>query len=120
MCIVVGEGKQRRVSHRCLIKRVAVLRAKWTYKFFRVLSCQNLSQNEVRVRIGKTDVESVRGRVGGWSEGGGGDAISKEGLEQFPTAALEREPLWDKADFVGVSGLPAEDGVDGGEESDAH
>lgn len=68
-----------------------------------------------------TDVDSVLGRVGGCSGGGGGEAISKDGLEQFPTAALDREPLWDKAVLDGVvSGLVDGDGVEEEKEMGEH
>lgn len=53
-------------------------------------------------------MDSVLGRAGGCSAGGGGDAISSEGLEQLPTAALDSEPLFDgggRAEgLVGVEG----------------
>ncbi|KAK4875824.1 hypothetical protein RN001_012246 [Aquatica leii] len=73
-----------------------------------VLSLQNLSQNEVRFLIRKTEVERVLGRPGGASLKGGGDVISSDGLEQFPIADLDRDPLWDKCDVVG-----GEDGDNG-------
>lgn len=56
-------------------------------------------------------MDRVLGREGGCSGCGGGEAISREGLEQFPTAALDNEPLWDSVDLEG--GLS---GVDGEEE----
>lgn len=74
----------------------------------------------MRCFIGKTDVDSVLGNDGGWSGGGGGDAISNEGLEQLPTAALDNEPLCDNVPFDNVlSGLSVGDGVDG-DETDEH
>lgn len=64
--------------------------------------------------MGKTDVDSVLGNDGGCSAVGGGDAISKEGLEQLPTAALDKEPLWDRVPLGdGLSGLAVGDGVEG-------
>lgn len=76
-----------------------------------VRSRQNLSQKEVLCLILKTEVDRVLGKVGGCSGCGGGEAISRDGLEQFPSAALDKDPLWDSGTPAG-GGL---DGVEGGE-----
>lgn len=81
-----------------------------TYKSRLVLSCQNLSQKDVRCLIRKTDVERVLGNVGGCSGWFCGIAISNDGLEQLPNDALDKEPLWDNRvgggwDCIGVEGV---------------
>lgn len=52
-----------------------------------------------------TDVDRVLGSWWGCSEvEGGGDAISKEGLEQLPMAARDKDPRWESADLGGLAG----------------
>lgn len=48
--------------------------------------------------------------------GGGGVAISREGLEQLPTADRDKEPLccWR---ILAEGGLSGDEGVEGGEET---
>lgn len=61
------------------------------------------------------EVESVLGRAGGCSFCGGGEAINRDGLEQLPTADLDKEPRWERRVLgVGVSG--DEGGVEGVEQ----
>lgn len=62
-------------------------------------SFQNLSQNEVRDFILRTEVDKVLGRDGGCSDWFWGNAMSKEGLEQFPNEDRDRDPLWDTVIF---------------------
>lgn len=86
-------------------------KTKFTYKSLLVRSRQNLSQNEVRCLILSTEVDSVLGRAGGCSDCGGGEAMSRDGLEQFPTAARDKEPRCDN----GTPGGGGLEGVEGGE-----
>lgn len=53
-------------------------------------------------------MDRVLGNVGGCSDCDWGIAISKEGLEQFPSDALDKEPRWDSEE-----GGKGDNGVEG-------
>lgn len=89
-----------------------------TYKSRLDFSCQKLSQKDVRPLVRSADADSVLGNGGG-SFWGGGEAINRDGLEQFPKADLDRDPLCESRDLEG--GLSGEEGgVEGEEQYDSN